>query len=61
MKGWKRGIAAAAAATLCLTSLPWGDVQNVSAAGVDSVVKLKPSEASPFHDTNGDGLGEFEG
>ena len=61
MKGWKRGIAAAAAATLCLTSLPWGDVQNVSAAGVDSVAKLKPSEASPFHDTNGDGLGEFEG
>lgn len=41
MKGWKRGIAAAAAATLCLTSLPWGDVQNVSAAGVDSVAKLK--------------------
>lgn len=61
MKSWKRGIAAVAAATLCLTSIPFSDVQKVSAAEVDSVVKLKPSEASPFHDTNGDGLGEFEG
>lgn len=61
MKSWKRGIAAVAAVTLCLTSLPLSDVQKVSAAEVDSIVKLKPSEASPFHDTNGDGLGEFEG
>ncbi len=28
---------------------------------VNRTIRLKPAEASTFHDTNGDGLGEFEG
>ena len=62
MKGLKKKMAALTAAALCLTSMPLDGVQIVSAAtSVDSTVKLKPTEASTFNDTNGDGLGEFEG
>ena len=62
MKGLKKKMAALTAAALCLTSMPLDGVQVVSAAAsVDSTVKLKPTEASIFNDTNGDGLGEFEG
>ena len=62
MKGLKKKMAALTAAALCLTSMPLDGVQIVSAAtSVDSTVKLKPTEASIFNDTNGDGLGEFEG
>ena len=60
MKGRKRGIAAAAAAALCLTSIPLSGIQ-VQAAGADKTVKLNPGLASTFHDTDGDGLGEYEG
>ena len=62
MKGLKKKMAALTAAALCLTSMPLDGVQIVSAAtSIDSTVKLKPTEASIFNDTNGDGLGEFEG
>lgn len=62
MKGLKKKMAALTAAALCLTSMPLDGVQIVSAAtSVDSTVKLKPTEVSIFNDTNGDGLGEFEG
>lgn len=60
MKGFRRGIAATAAVTLCLTSIPAAGL-HVQAADVDQTVKLKPSAASVFNDTDGDGLGEFEG
>lgn len=61
MRSFKKGIAVATLAALCMTSLPLDDVRIVSAAEADSVVRLQPNQASPFHDTNGDGLGEFEG
>lgn len=34
---------------------------NTNEKATDITVTLLPSEASPFHDTDGDGLGEFEG
>ena len=63
MKPAKKWIAAAAAAAMTLTSLPAaGPVMDVQAAGgVDQTVRLEPWNASTFNDTNGDGLGEFEG
>ena len=61
MKGFKRGIAAATTAALCLTSIPMNGLCLVSAAEPDRTVKLQPGLASTFHDTNEDGLGEFEG
>ena len=61
MRSFKRGIAAATTAALCLTSIPLGGLQLVSAADADRVIKLQPGLASTFHDTNEDGLGEFEG
>lgn len=45
MKGIKKGIASV----------------SVSAAEWDKTVRLQPGIASTFNDTNGDGLGEFEG
>lgn len=60
MKGFRRGIAAAAAAALCLTSIPV-DGSQVQAAEADRTIRLNPGQASVFHDTDGDGLGEFEG
>nr|WP_288978799.1 Ig-like domain-containing protein [uncultured Blautia sp.] len=61
MKGFKRGIAAVSTVALCLTSIPMNGLYLVSAAELDRTVKLQPSLASTFHDTNEDGLGEFEG
>ena len=34
---------------------------NTGARSADQTLKLKPSEASTFNDTNNDGLGEFQG
>ena len=62
MKVIKKCVAAAAAAALTLTSLPAAPAVTVQAAdGVDQTVRLEPWNASMFNDTNGDGLGEFEG
>ncbi len=61
MKATKKWVAAAAAAALTLTSLPAGPVTVQAAGSVDQTVKLQPWNASTFNDTNGDGLGEFEG
>ena len=62
MKVTKKWVAAAAAAALTLTSLPAMPGTTVQAAGsVDQTVRLEPWNASTFNDTNGDGLGEFEG
>lgn len=62
MKVLKKCVAAAAAAALTLTSLPSVPMATVEAAdSVDQTVRLQPWNASTFNDTNGDGLGEFEG
>ena len=64
MRGMKKCISLVAAAALFLTGLPLEGLSvQAQAAGteVDSTVKLKPTEASTFNDTNEDGLGEFEG
>ena len=62
MKVTKKWVAAAAAAALTLTSLPAMPGTTVQAAdSVDQTVRLEPWNASTFNDTNGDGLGEFEG
>lgn len=62
MKVTKKWVAAAAAAALTLTSLPAMPAGTVQAAdSVDQTVRLQPWNASTFNDTNGDGLGEFEG
>jgi len=66
MKGFKRCISAIAAAALIVTALPVNGITGYAAeetgnVSVDAVVRLRPGQASPFHDTDGDGLGEFEG
>ena len=62
MKVTKKWVAATAAAALTLTSLPAMPGTTVQAAdSVDQTVRLEPWNASTFNDTNGDGLGEFEG
>lgn len=68
MKGLKKGISAVLAAALVLTALPADGLSQARAAGkardavaADATVKVLPDKASPFNDTNGDGLGEFEG
>ncbi len=64
MRGLKKGISAVLTAALVLTALPVGGNSQVYAAGetaADATVKVLPDKASPFNDTNGDGLGEFEG
>lgn len=62
MKVAKKCTAAAAAAALVLSSLTAVTPVEVKAAGsVDQTVRLQPWNASTFNDTNGDGLGEFEG
>lgn len=62
MKLTKKCVAAAAAAALALTALPAVPGTQVQAAdNVDQTVRLQPWNASSFNDTNGDGLGEFEG
>lgn len=60
MKRMKQCASFITAVLMGVSSLPVsGNV--VDAATVDAVVRLNPSEASTFNDTNGDGLGEFEG
>ncbi len=67
MRGLKKSISLVTAAALFLTALPTGGggLAEVQAAGkaasADVSVKLNPSDASPFNDTDGDGFGEFEG
>jgi|GEM_PF-686568 len=62
MRGLKRGIAAAAAAAMILSGMP---ADGLSIAHAESkpvtTIRLKPTDASKFNDTDGDGLGEFEG
>ena len=68
MKGLKKCIGAVTAAALFITALPVNGISQAYAAGegttaqtVDVDVTVKPDVASKFNDTNGDGLGEFEG
>lgn len=64
MKRAKKCISLIAATALCLTGIPLSGISlEVQAAevNVDSTVKLQPTNASTFNDTNEDGLGEFEG
>lgn len=68
MRGLKKGISAVLAAALVLTALPADGLNQAQAAGnareavaADATVNVLPDKASPFNDTNGDGLGEFEG
>ena len=54
-----------AAAAMVVTSVPMNgwtvQAQAATTPSVDTTVKLKPTEASTFNDTNNDGLGEFQG
>ena len=66
MKGLKKCISAVTAAAMVLTALPvQGTELTANAAGdtvaVDATVKVHPEDSSTFNDTDGDGLGEFEG
>ena len=62
MKKGKRGIAAVLAAAMAVTGIPFSSAPvTVQAAEEDLFVRLQPEQASVFNDTNGDGLGEFEG
>lgn len=62
MKRIQRCAAAAMAAALALAALPAIPAATVQAAyTVDQTVRLQLDQASAFNDTNGDGLGEFEG
>ena len=61
----KKLVGVVAAAAVATTSIPFGGL-NVQAQAaepvtVDATVKLQPDQASTFNDTNGDGLGEFQG
>lgn len=66
MRGLKRVLGFALAGALTVTALPaGGTAQTAKAAEIwqnlEETVYLVPSNASTFHDTNGDGFGEFEG
>ena len=65
MKKMKKFISLIAAAAMVVTSVPVSALnvhaEEAQAVAVDSTVRLKPSEASTFNDTNSDGLGEFQG
>ncbi len=64
MKRFKKIVSLATAVTLCVSSLSLDGFTATAYAAdiaVDTTVKLKPTKASTFNDTNGDGLGEFEG
>lgn len=62
MRKGKRSIAAFLAAALVVTGIPFSAApEMVQAADTDMFVRLQPDLASTFNDTNGDGLGEFEG
>jgi len=62
VRNWNRFLSIITALTLFFSVVPVMDTPIVKAAEVaDNVVRLQPNQASIFHDTNGDGLGEFEG
>ena len=65
MRKMKKFISLIAAAAMVVTSVPISalDVhaEEAQTVAVDSTVRLKPSEASTFNDTNSDRLGEFQG
>ncbi len=71
MRGFKKCVGAVTAAAMLFTSvLPAGGLSLTAyaagntagrAAAADVSVQLQPDKVSPFNDTNGDGLGEFEG
>lgn len=64
MRGLKKCIGAVTAAALLITAIPVNGLNVSYAAGetdIAATVRLQPGQASPFHDTDGDGLGEFEG
>lgn len=67
MRGLKKCISTVLAAALVFTALPMDGLGQAQAAGsareaaVDATVKVLPDKSSPFNDTDGDGLGEFEG
>lgn len=61
MKKGKRVIAALSAAALVITSIPVNGPGSVQAEDADRTVGIRMGEVSTFNDTNGDGLGEFEG
>lgn len=64
MRGLRKGISAVLTAALVLTAVPVNGNNQVYAAeetAVDATVKVLPDQASTFHDTDNDGLGEFEG
>ncbi|MCR4903628.1 MAG: xylosidase/arabinofuranosidase, partial [Butyrivibrio sp.] len=65
-KVWKRLLVTALATATAFNTMPAMGVNSTGVAkaateDVDSTVKLLPGKASTFNDTNGDGLGEFEG
>ena len=59
MKKMKRWLSLLAAGILCFTSVPVNGITAKAAeeTPADVVVRLTPGQASPFNDTNGDGLG----
>ncbi|NBH14367.1 hypothetical protein D3Z36_09320 [Lachnospiraceae bacterium] len=66
MKGFRKCIGAITAAALFVTALPLQGMGVSYAAGeaetaADIKVSIQPQAASKFHDTDGDGWGEFEG
>lgn len=64
MRRIKKCMSAVTAAALILTALPVSSPMTARAEGpaaADATVNLSFVDASVFHDTDGDGLGEFEG
>ena len=65
MKRMRQFASLIAAAAMVVTSVPMNgwtvQAQAATTPSVDTTVKLKPTEASTFNDTNNDGLGEFQG
>ena len=70
MRGLRKCVSAVTAAAMLFTSvLPASGLSLTAyaagtenmAAAVDTSVRLLPSQVSPFNDTDGDGLGEFQG
>nr|MCR4744004.1 xylosidase/arabinofuranosidase [Lachnospiraceae bacterium] len=59
---WRKSVTALLAASMTVsTVVPNGIVTANAAETVDATVKLTPASASVFNDTDGDGLGEFQG
>ena len=61
MRKYSRGVAVLSAAALTATTVLGSVPYNVFAADTVKTVKLRPGASSPFNDTDGDGLGEFQG